>query len=55
MNVEEITEDLDDCDVPGVACGECGNVVLYREQWLSVQAELKKFLQQQEAGLDCTI
>ena len=47
------TNDID-CDVPQVACDDCGEVVVYKNQLLAVQAELKRFLQQQEAGLDCS-
>ena len=44
----------DDCVQPGVACDDCGAVVLYENQLMSVQTEMKRFLQQQEVGLDCT-
>ena len=59
----DVEEDLDqddgdiddeDCDLPGVACEDCGELSIYKNQCLAVQGELKRFLQQQEAGLDCS-
>ena len=37
-----------------ISCIDCGKATVYKNQCLTVQAELRKFLQQQEAGLDTT-
>ena len=37
-----------------ISCGDCGETALYKYQSLAVQAELRKFFEQQEAGLDST-
>ena len=44
---------VDDVE-PAVACDDCGEKVLYNNQSNTVQAELKRFLQQQEVGLNCS-
>ena len=46
--------DNDKGDVQGIACDYCGDVVLFRYRCTTVQTELKIFLPQQEAGLDCS-
>ena len=51
---EPAVNDDDVSDVPGIACDDCGDLVLYRNQCTTVQTELKRFLQQQEVGLDCS-
>ena len=41
----------DKLDVP---CVRCGEKILYEHQSNTIQGELKRFLQQQDAGLDCS-
>ena len=47
-------DELDEFSVPGVTCDDCNAIVMCRNQNFAVQAELKRFLQQQDAGLDCS-
>ena len=63
FDIEEIEEEIhtvrmdtpvvkaDKLDVP---CVRCGEEILYEHQSNTIQGELKRFLQQQEAGLECS-
>ena len=52
-NYTDVLSD-EDLELPGVTCDECQDIVFYRNQSYAVQGELRRFLQQQDAGLDCS-
>ena len=52
---DEINDDQTEIDHhEAVTCCDCGDVIKAAEQCVTIQTELKRFLQQQEAGLDAT-
>ena len=46
--------EVTDSFVGEVACTDCGEAVIHEYQSFAVQSEMKRFLEQQDAGLDCS-